>query len=520
MSEKEYAVIVKKGVDIEEFDAEMAASQGHGPVPNRSVDVANPRLGSGRMTHWMITDEEAESLRSDPRVEAVEIPPYLRDDIHIGLRASQTGNFYRGTLGASTEVNWGLKRSIAETNTYFNQPTIAGNYEYALDGSGVDIVIQDSGLQVDHPDFNDYVGNSRVQQINWYTESGLPGTQSANHYRDYEGHGTHCAGIAAGLTYGWAKGARIYSQKLSGLEGPGDSGTGISVADAFDSIRLWHIAKGGTRPTIVNMSWGYFSSSTVDPTSGEYRGISWNYGDPNYSTITELWANAGIVPPFDVDGTSVRYFTNTNAFANAEVEDMIDAGIHVCIAAGNDYYKLDVSGGLDYDNFAVFSGTQQFYHRSGSPYSSRAFYVGNIDSTVQNDSGTYRDKTASSSNKGPAVNIWAPGTNIMSTTSTVNDGYTTVNYPNNTSYKITSISGTSMASPQVAGVCALYLQATPDISTDDLLTKIINDSKSVIYDTGVNNDYASYQTSIMGAPNRMLYSKYGRQPVIYKNVSL
>ena len=58
---------------------------------------------------------------------------------------------------------------------------------------------------------------SRVQQIDWYTASGLSGTQSANFYRDRDGHGTHCAGIAAGKTYGWAK--RVQMFMLKNLQG-------------------------------------------------------------------------------------------------------------------------------------------------------------------------------------------------------------------------------------------------------------------------------------------------------------
>ena len=50
MSEREYVVVVNRGEDLEAFDAELEASTGSGPIPNRSVEVANPRPGSDRMT--------------------------------------------------------------------------------------------------------------------------------------------------------------------------------------------------------------------------------------------------------------------------------------------------------------------------------------------------------------------------------------------------------------------------------------------------------------------------------------
>lgn len=507
--EKEYVVVVHRGVDLEAFDIELSTSTGEGPIPSRSVAIANPRLGSKRMTHWMLTDQEAQDLKNDPRVLSVEIPVDQRDDIQIGLRASQTGEFYRG-FNDATDVNWGLRRINEITNVYADSATVSGDYIYALDGSNVDIVIQDSGIQPDHPDFNDYEGNSRVQQIDWYTSSGLSGTQSANHYRDLDGHGTHCAGIAAGLTYGWAKGAKIYSQKLAGLETlQGADGTGIPVADAFDAIRLWHASKTNGRPTVVNMSWGYLGSSTLDPTGGEYRGTPWVYAGDDEN---QLWDDYGIVSRY---GDGARRFPAQVASVDAEIEDMIDAGIHICIAAGNDYHKADISTGSDYDNFATFSGIDRYYHRPGSPYSTRAFNVGNLDSTVFDDNGTFLDRTAGSSKKGPAVNIWAPGTNIMSTSSNEYDtgAYTVYDYPGDSNFKIMSIGGTSMAAPQVAGVLALHLQSQPDLSPAKLLEKITNDSKSVIYETANNDtDYRAFTTSILGSPNRHLFSRYGAQP--------
>ena len=41
MSEKEYIVTLKAGVDYDAFNTEMVASTGAGDIPNRTVDVAN-----------------------------------------------------------------------------------------------------------------------------------------------------------------------------------------------------------------------------------------------------------------------------------------------------------------------------------------------------------------------------------------------------------------------------------------------------------------------------------------------
>jgi len=59
----------------------------------------------------------------------------------------------------------------------------------------------------------------------------------------------------------------------------------------------------------------------------------------------------------------------------------------------------------------------------------------------------------------------------------------------------------------------LHCQVKPYITTDKLLETITNDAKPVLYSTGLDNDYDAYTVSIMGSPNRMLYSRYGKQPV-------
>jgi subtilisin family serine protease len=534
--EREYTVIANTREDLPALEAEITASSGAGPIPNRSVDIANPRPGSRIQTHFMLTDEEAEALRADPRVRAVEIPPDQRDDIKIGLRASTTGNFYRGSGLNQAYYNWGLRRSIEETNVYGTNTTTSGDYEYALDGTGVDVVIQDSGIDPDHPEWSTVdstPGNytSRLQQIDWYAASGLPGTQDANHYGDYDGHGSHCASIAAGRRYGWAKGAHIYSQKLAGLEGSGDPGSGIGITDAFDCIRLWHNAKTNGRPTVVNMSWGYGATQRDDPASGVYRGTAWTWG-VDYTDRNILWAATGVSAELfsDINGTYYRVPIRV-ASVDAEVEDMIADGIHVCIAAGNNFHKVDVPGGIDYDNSVVYGSSTYNYHRGSSPYTLDAFMVGNINSSA---STLGLDRTSPTSTRGPGVNIWAPGTNILAATSEQANTlvYTTLQYPDPTSddwdvppwagrfFRIMSISGTSMASPQVAGVIAMHLQVKPNLTPAEMQARLIADSKSVLYTTSQGDDYSDIYNTLLDSPNRMLYCRYGTQPVTVNNSTI
>lgn len=513
MSEKEYTVVVNSRDDLPTIEAELTASTGAGPIPSRAVSVANPRPGSKIQTHFMLTDEEAEALRADSRVRAVEIPPDQRDDISIGLVATQASTFRREENYISDNVNWGLRRCIESSNTFNDAVTLDGNYDYALTGKGVDVVIQDSGVDPNHPEWEDENGVSRFQQIDWYLESGLAGVQEAGFYADYDGHGTHCAGISCGKTFGWAKGANIYAQKLNGLEGTLDPNNGISINDAFDCIRLWHNNKTNGRPTVVNMSWGYGATITTNPISGVYRGVPWTWG-VDYIDRQALETATGVSIARFVSGFTTFFRMPVRvASVDAEIEDMITDGIHICIAAGNGYNKVDVSTGQDYNNSVLFGASNYEYHRGSSPYSVNAFMVTNMDSATFDDGGTFKDKIARSSTRGPGCNILAPGTDIMATQSSNYDATkysgATVDYFDDATYNQMAISGTSMASPQVAGVCALHLEALPNLTPAELQQRIFNDSKTGMYTTNSDTDYDNQSNSLLGQSDRILFSKYG-----------
>ena len=534
---REYNVILKKDVDYDSFwnDMESDTDGGKLYIPNRAVEYTNERPTSLRQCWYRLTDEEAEIVRQDDRVLAVEIPPDHRDDIQIELRGVLgTPDLYEKPAGNSGPyMNWGLVRSLRKENIYEDSSAPPIGYEYVLDGTGVDVVIQDSGLQVDHPEFEDFNGNSRVQQIDWYVASGIAGTQSVNHYRDFDGHGTHVAATAAGKYYGWAKNSRVYSQKLSGLEGSGDSGTGISTTDAFDTIKGWHMAKSGSRPTIVNMSWGYFLSySTVSAI--HYRGTS--YTGASIDDLGERYA-FGLIPYTLNGGTT--YITNPRiASIDADVEEMIDAGIVVTIAAGNRSHKIDVEGGLDWDNSASLSGGnssaysaeypggQVTFNRGSSPSSPFAIIVGNIDDSTTDPAGTasFVDKKANSSERGDGVDIYAPGTNIMSACSTTYDttNFSPQNYEanndGNASFKQMSISGTSMAAPQVAGVAALVAQVLNPLVTSSFVTSsafpaavksvILNNASASLYFTNQDDDFTNLRSTLSTEAGKILFNPH------------
>ena len=77
-TQHEYIVTVKAGVDWQVVNDELTrdtaadASVDSGIVPDRSVDVAKLRSNNKRNTHYALTDAEAQALRNDSRIEAVQ----------------------------------------------------------------------------------------------------------------------------------------------------------------------------------------------------------------------------------------------------------------------------------------------------------------------------------------------------------------------------------------------------------------------------------------------------------------
>ncbi|KAJ3359364.1 hypothetical protein GGF31_004138 [Allomyces arbusculus] len=137
-------------------------------------------------------------------------------------------------------------------------------------------------------------------------------------------------------------------------------------------------------------------------------------------------------------------------------------------AALNSAVKAATSSGVV---FAVAAGNENQDACNTSPASE--------PSAITVGATTKTDTRSSFSNYGKCLDIFAPGSSI---TSTWNNGGTN------------TISGTSMASPHVAGVAALLIGQDPSASASTIVSKLISNSTPSVVKSGGS-----------GSPNKLAY---------------
>jgi hypothetical protein len=477
---------------------EITAQGGGEFIPQRPVEVLNERPFNDYLAHFNLTDEEAEKLKQDSRVLTVELQADLRDGVSKSTSGARpTYNYNREYRTTADMKNWGLWRATHTTDVFNTHDSVDGAFTYNLDGAGVDIVVVDTGIEPNHPEFAvnaDGTGGSRVVDFDWHSlgVAGCPTAASIGGYLgDSDGHGSNCASISAGNTCGWAPGARLYSIRIfdgNRIHKPGNYLGTINSDIAYDLVRAFHlqkIAQGNPRPTICTNSWGY-STTYSGMNSTVYRGTS-------HATLSRNTAYGQV--------NSTHGYSQVD-YLNQSVNNASAAGVIMIGAAGNYYHKIDVPGGIDYDNRWLDSSGSTYYHRGSSPTCAASMItVGALDNSVTPQKAYF-------SESGPRVDVYSPGVMIMG--AYANKSYWTSAVPDSraTGFYLNKISGTSQATPQVAGYLACVAQARPNMQAEDA-RQFLKDF-SIYNELNEGNVAAGYanQNGLQGSMNRRLNSPF------------
>jgi len=290
-------------------------------------------------------------------------------------------------------------------------------WELGVSGKGVNVCIMDTGIDDAHPSLaGKWVGGADFTKPEG--PAGLfprDGTYNAD---DTNGHGTTCAGISTGTgapegTYmGAAPGASLVDLRIGTIAGASPGEGPESQYDAAISATHW---------------------------AREHAGDQWAGAPPENAGIDILSLSWGIPWEGSTDGS--------DAYSRA-LDELTDVGVVTVVAAGND--------GPDNEGF------------TGMGSADKVITVGALDdmNTILRDD----DDIASYSSRGPRdddgddypydelkPDVSAPGTNIEQAE------YSRVGDAAGNGYGSRG-SGTSYATPYVAGVAALMLEANQNLT--------------------------------------------------------
>lgn len=318
-----------------------------------------------------------------------------------------------------------------------------GVWALGFTGEGIVVAVLDTGVNYDH---NDLQGNMWTHPD--YPFHGWNFISNNNNPMDYHGHGTHCAGTVAGNGASGSQTGMAPEAKIMALKVLDDSGSGTE-SGVWNAIQF--AVDNGAHVMSLSLGWRHI----------------WNPDRATWRNVMNNALAAGVIASVAA-GNEGSGAAPSNVRTPGDVpppwlnpDQTLTGGISAVVSVG----ATDIN-----DDIASFSSRGPVTWQNIIPFNDYPYDPG---------MGLIRP------------DVSAPGVNVKSLSHSNTSGYTTM-------------SGTSMATPGVAGVMALLLSKNPNL-TPVVISQALELTSLDLGAAGKDNVFGAGRVDALEAINNVNY---------------